>query len=174
MARAREIIHNKFPYLLPLFDTLYYHPTKCWYRTESGERKFFLRLEGSSQGCPFAAMLACLVMHDVLTPIIADLQKRAHRRRNHPTNDDDGLGSMAITMTYIDDCTVSINYEDIQFFMDEFNAIGRRMGCTLKPQKCKILTSMSGVSPMPLLPAQHRYGLQYVLKHTVEANQQEK
>ena len=164
MARAREIIYKRFPYLLPLFDTLYYDPTKCWYRTETGERRFFLRLEGSSQGCPFAAMLACLVMHDVLTPIIAKLHERALRRRNHPTNDDDGLGSMAITMTYIDDCTVSINYEDIQFFMDEFNALGKQMGCTLKPQKCKVFTSMSGVSPMTLLPPQHRYGLQYVLE----------
>jgi len=163
MARAREIIFKRFPYLLPLFDTLYYNPTKCWYRSESGDRHHFLRMEGSSQGCPFAAMLACLVMHDVLTPIIDKLQQRAQLRRGDANRDDDGLGSMAITMTYIDDCTVSIHYEDISFFMDEFNKAGRQMGCTLKPQKCKVLTSLSGTSPMHILPPQHRYALSYVL-----------
>ena len=152
MVHSREIIHKRFPYLLPLFDTLYYYPTKCWYRTGTGHREFFLRLEGSSQDCPFAAMLACLVMHDVLTPIIEKRKQRAQTRRNHASLDDDGLGSMAITMTYIDDCTVSINYEDLSFFMDEFNKAGKQMGCTLKPQKCKVLTSVSGVSPMSILP----------------------
>jgi len=64
---------------------------------------------------------------------------------------------------YIDDTTVSIHYDDIKFFLDSFNSAGPPLGCFLKPQKCKILTSTNKQSPIHLLPPQHRADLLYAL-----------
>ena len=163
MVKARDLIHLHFPHLLPLFDQLYYQPSKCWYREPSGARKFFLRQEGSSQGCPFAAFLACLVLHEVLSPIYSALTKRAATRRANSDNGDDGLGSHALMMAYIDDCTISLHYDDLSFFIDEFNRIGIPLGCKLKEQKCKVLTSTTNISPSPYLPPQHAASLSTVL-----------
>jgi len=163
MVRARDIIYTKFPHLLPLFDMLYYDETRCYYRDTTGDRNFFLRHEGSSQGCPFAALLACLILHDILEPIEKQLQQRANQRKNSHQNSDDSFGSRAITMCYIDDTTISIHYDDIRFFFDAFEAAGPPLGCFLKPQKCKILTSTNKHSPTRLLSPQHKTDLIYAL-----------
>jgi len=80
MVKAREIIYNNFSHLLPLFDTLYFEPTKCWYRCPDGSRHYILRKEGSSQGCPFAAFLAALVLDDVISTLNHELGERAKAR----------------------------------------------------------------------------------------------
>jgi len=164
MVRAREIILQKFPHLLPLFDILYFHESKCWYRNEKGERNSFARMEGSSQGCPFAALLACLVLHDVLAPIHIQLQQRAKNRKQSQGPDDDGQGSLAIIMSYIDDCTLSIPYQDLKWFMDEFNRRGSPVGCILKPKKCKMLTSICNSSPLQYLEDDIQRDVNYVLE----------
>ena len=163
MVRARDLIFKHFPHLLPLFDTLYYSPTKCWYRDPTGARHHFLRQEGSSQGCPFAAFLACLVLHEVIQPLSTKLAQRAHTRKRLDGANDDGLGSLAVIMTYIDDCTASVHYDDLRFFIEEFDRIGTPLGCVLKQQKCKILTSTTNTHPRGILPDQHALDLNHVL-----------
>jgi len=163
MVKARDLIYEHFPHLLPLFDVLYYQPSKCWYRNPAGEREFFLRQEGSSQGCPFAAFLACLVLHEVLSPISKELSKRAATRKSNDDPGDDGLGSNAILMSYIDDCTLSLHYVDLLYFIEKFNEIGHPLGCKLKEQKCQVLTSTTNISPLPYLSANHAASLTKVL-----------
>jgi len=152
MARARELIYLHFPFLLPLFDALYFYPSKCWYRDEQGNRASFDRQEGSSQGCPFAALLACLVMHDIVAPLNKELQARALQRKQNGMLDDDGMGSQAIVMSYIDDCTISIPYVDLKYFTNEFHKKGAPLGCILKMTKCKLITTTTGSSPLGHLP----------------------
>jgi len=163
MVRARELIYKEFPHLLPLFDMLYFNETRCYYRDTAGDRHFFLRHEGSSQGCPFAALLACLILHDVLTPIDKQLQRRAQARKIAHQTSDDSFGSMAVIMCYVDDTTVSIHYDDLRYFLDAFAEAGPPLGCVLKEQKCKILTSTNKISPLPLLSQQHKEDLLYAL-----------
>ena len=163
MVKARDLIYTHFPHLLPLFDSLYYHPSKCWYRDPTGARAFFLRQEGSSQGCPFAAFLACLVLHDILNPIANSLRQRANIRKANNDTSDDGYGGIGILMAYIDDCTASLHYDDLAFFIQEFNRLGTPIGCILKEKKCKILTSTTGISPIPFLPQPHAEALVSVL-----------
>ena len=164
MVKAREIIHTHFPHLLPLFDTLYYDDTKCWYRQPDGNRAHILRREGSSQGCPFAAFLACLVLDDIIKQIDTELHSRATSRKNSNCASDDGLGTRAIVMSYIDDTTVSIGYQDLKYFLDRFKTLGAPLGCTLKPQKCQIMTSTNGSSPISTLHTQHQQDLLYCLQ----------
>ena len=160
MVKAREIIYTQFPHLLPLFDILYFDNTKCWYRRPDGSRHYILRREGSSQGCPFAAFLACLVLDSVIKTINLEMEERARARKIlNPHSPDD----TAITMCYIDDTTVSIHYEDLQYFLDRFEQVGTPLGCILKMQKCKILTSTNGTSPIPLLPPNHQQALLHCL-----------
>jgi len=163
MVKSREIIHSQFPHLLPLFDVLYYEDTKCWYRQPDGRRNFILRKESSSQGCPFAAFLACLVLDDIIKKIDNELHVRATSRKNTNCISDDGLGTRAIVMSYIDGTTVSIGFEDLKFFLDRFNELGTPLGCVLKPQKCQIMTSTNGSSPIPNLNIQHQHDLMYSL-----------
>ena len=163
MVKSREILHANFPHLLPLFDVLYYDDTRCWYRQPDGQRQFILRREGSSQGCPFAAFLACLVLDDIIKKIDTELHVRATARRTSNCVSDDGLGTRAIVMSYIDDTTVSIGYQDLKFFLNRFNELGIPLGCVLKPQKCKIMTSTTGSSPMATLHHQHQQDLQFSL-----------
>jgi len=163
MVKSREIIHSQFPHLLPLFDILYYEDTKCWYRQPDGRRNFILRKEGSSQGCPFAAFLACLVLDDIIKKIDSELHVRATSRKNNNCISDDGLGTRAIVMSYIDDTTVSIGFEDLKYFLDRFNELGTPLGCVLKKQKCQIMTSTNGSSPILNLNIQHQHDLMYSL-----------
>ena len=163
MKKAREIIHKKFPHLLPLFDILYYDDTRCWYRRPDGHRDYILRKEGSSQGCPFAAFLACLVLDDIIKTLDTELGERARARKANNCVSDDGIGTRAIVMSYIDDTTVSIGYEDLTFFLDRFKELGAPLGCILKLKKCKIMTSTNGFSPINRLHQQHKQDLIYAL-----------
>ena len=163
MKKAREIIYNTFPHLLPLFDILYYEDTKCWYRKPDGSRDFIWRREGSSQGCPFAAFLASLVLCNIINTINQELAQRASSRKTNGDTSDDGLGTRALIMSYIDDTTVSIGYDDLRFFLDRFKQLGDPLGCILKPQKCNILTSTDGTSPIHSLSPNHQQDLTYCL-----------
>jgi len=163
MKKAREIIYNDFPHLLPLFDILYYEDTKCWYRKSDGRRDFIWRREGSSQGCPFAAFLASLVLSDIINTINQELEQRAHLRKAQGIISDDDQGTRALIMSYIDDTTVSIGYDDLRFFLDRFKELGEPLGCILKPQKCNILTSTDNTSPIHSLSEPHQLDLTYCL-----------
>jgi len=120
MAKSCEVVYHKFPHLLPLFDVLYYEDTRCWYRRPDRHRDYLLRKEESSQGCPFAAFLACLVLDDVIKQIDMELHERARTRKNNNCISDDGLDTRAVVMSYIDDTTASIENQDLQFFLDRF------------------------------------------------------
>jgi len=117
MRKAREIIYNNFPHLLPLFDILYFDDTKCWYRNADSNKSFIWRREGSSQGYAFAAFLATLVLDHVITSINTELAQRTASRKTRNMESDDGHGIRALIMSYIDDTTVSIAYEDLRFFL---------------------------------------------------------
>jgi len=164
MVKSCQIIYSHFPHLLPLFDILYYDDTKCWYRQPDGRRAYILRREGSSQGCPFADFLAYLVLDDIIKQIDTELHALATARKNSNCVSDDGLGTRAIIMSYIDDTTVSIGFQDLKFFLDRFKTLGAPLGCTLKPQKCQIMTSTNGYSPITTLHNQHKQDLLYCLE----------
>ena len=130
MTKAREIIYDNFQHLLPLFDILYSDTSKCWYRQPNGHRN-------SSQGCPFAAFLACPVLDSVTKPIQEKLIQRVQARKTKKLDLDDGQGSTGLMMSYIDDTTVSLPYEDLRFFLHEFNRLGTPLGCKLNPKNAK-------------------------------------
>jgi len=66
-------------------------------------------------------------------------------------------------MSYIDDTTASVGYEDLKKFLDKFRELGTPLGCILKLKKCKIMTSTNGSSPINKLHQQHQQDPRYAL-----------
>jgi len=96
---------------------------------------------------------------------MTEQHERATARKTSNYIFDDGLGTRAVVMSYIDDTTVSIGYQDLKFFFNRFNELGLPLGCVvLKPQKCKIMTSTAGTSPINTLYDQHQQDLRYSLE----------
>jgi len=125
MVKARDLIYAHFPHLLLLFDVLYFYPSR-WYRDPTGNRKYFMRQEGSSQGCPFAAFLACLVLNEVLTPIAPSLAQCSNRCKANPIQ---GMVVLeALLRVYVDDCTVSLSYPNLLFFMETLQCMMKHFG----------------------------------------------
>jgi len=146
MVKAREIIYLDFSHFLPLFDILYYNQTKCWYRCPDSSRNYILRKEGFSQGSPFAVFLAALVLDSVIKKINIELGQRATARKSNHLPSNNGLSTSATIMSYIDETTMGISYEDLRYFQDRFKELGDPLERILKPQKCNILTPTTGVS----------------------------
>jgi len=94
-------------------------------------------------------------LDDIIKTIDSELHIRATSRKNTNKLSDDGLGTRAIVMSYINDTTVSIDFEDLKFFLDRFTELGAPSGCVLKPQKCQIMTSINGSPPMHTPHPQH-------------------
>lgn len=88
--------------------------------------------------------------------------------------DDDGIRSRTICLSYINDTTAVIPYQDLQFFFDCLRALGCDLGCNVSAQKNEILTSTNNTSPMRHLSTQHANDLAYVLAEYCNGSEGEK
>jgi hypothetical protein len=107
--------------------------------------------EGVNQGCPLSPIFATLVLHRVLKPLDEQLRQWAADRVRNGDMGDDGFGSIAHLLAYMDDISSTVHHQDIQFFCTEIVKLGRSRGCFVNPQKTRILTSCSGESIIPTL-----------------------
>ncbi len=107
--------------------------------------------EGVNQGCPLSPIFATLVLHRVLKPVAEQLQLRAKSRVQNNNLGDDGHGSLAHLLAYMDNISTTVAYEDVEFFCTEIDRLGAPRGCFVNPMKTRILTSCSGESIIPLL-----------------------
>jgi hypothetical protein len=90
--RLREIISQKFPTLEAYSDLIYDGNGETFVRLENGEWTVIPVEEGFSQGCPASPVFAALVLHDILSTIQPELERRAAQRKALGDNGDDGLG----------------------------------------------------------------------------------
>eukprot|EP00978_Attheya_sp_CCMP212_P017883 scaffold48193_cov52-Attheya_sp.AAC.1 len=120
-------------------------------------------LQYGTQGCPLSIFFSCLILHELLSNLDNELRARAKIRRKNKDLGDDGRGSVSDILTYMDDGQVVIPYVDLRFFLDRITELGPTFGLSLELNKTTILTSTSGISPMPFLPPQSQQDLQYCL-----------
>jgi hypothetical protein len=101
--------------------------------------------------------LACLVLHLLLTQLNSELVDRAGTRRKQlRQSGDDGLGSVAASYSYIDDTFLFLSYDDLPWYIRQFQILGAPLGIHLNTTKTKILTVTTDSPSAPLLsPAQN-------------------
>eukprot|EP00957_Ditylum_brightwellii_P020399 1538452-Ditylum_brightwellii.AAC.1 len=80
--KLRNILHSKFPHLVPLFDSLYCKANKVYFRHSDGTLDLIYQVEGYAQGCPLSAVFAALVLGELLLDIDKDLLLRCKNRMN--------------------------------------------------------------------------------------------
>jgi hypothetical protein len=139
-ARAVLANNSQFHALLPYFDLMYGSSNRCFFTCPDGSSDYFLQHEGFPQGDPLAPVLACLVLHQLLQSINKQLLQRAAHRLHSRQPGDDGYGSLAATLSYIDDTFLFLMYDDLPWFIQSFKTLGLPLGIRLNPQKTKILT----------------------------------
>ena len=122
--------------------------------------------EGVNQGCPLSPIFATLVLQRILGPLDAKLQQRARERLQNGDPGDDGLGGQAHLLAYMDDISSMVIHEDVQFFCEEINTMGKTRGCFVNPHKTRILTSCTGHSILPDIQAANP-NLAKDIEHTI-------
>jgi hypothetical protein len=141
---------SKFPTLQPLipfFDLLYSNPNTCWHKSPDKHFDHFPQWEGFAQGCPLSGAFSDLVLAMVLQPINEELQQRHHASNIPPP----------VTLSYHDDTSIVLPYEDIPWFLHRFQQLGNPIGIQLNLQKTQILTTLTDQSPLPhLTPIQQQ------------------
>ena len=163
--RCRAILTRRFPHLVGLFDTLYREETTVHFQRPSGKWDTFAQKEGKTQGCPLSPFFAALVLGDVLVEMDKFLKRAARLRLRAGNKYDDGQGGVTNIMAYIDDGTLCIPFPDVYSFLRRFAKIGAPVGAVLNTEKTKILTSTTGVSPIPFLSPAHRSELRAAIQH---------
>ena len=162
---ALEEIREHFPHLLFLFDC--FCPPNgnvCWYRGTDNILHSFQIKEGFSQGCPFSPFFAALVLHRLMTRLDVQLHERAQMRLQHGYLGDDNQGGLTNLKAYLDDGGVAASLPDVKFIFDFIATHGPSKGLKLADDKCSILLSTNGFSPLPFInPPSLRQDLQYVI-----------
>ncbi|KAL7531480.1 hypothetical protein ACHAXR_004065, partial [Thalassiosira sp. AJA248-18] len=149
------IIRVKFPHVLPLVVLLYRDPGTVFFKMADGTLNTQTVEEGLNQGCLLSAVLAALVLQEVVQPILDKLNHRAATRRRQRNKYDDGAGGESHPMAYIDDLGVFIPHEDLLFFLTEFHRVGPGYGCSLNTRKTRVMTLTSGASAIPAIALQY-------------------
>jgi hypothetical protein len=144
--RLREIISAKFPTLEAFADVIYEDSGQTFVRLENGEWEIIQVTEGFTQGCPVSPVFAAIVLNDILSTIQQELNLRAEQRKVNGEPGDDNLGTLGITLAYVDDCNVLLHHEDVLFFLDRFKHLAEPLGAVLNTEKTRILTSTTGSS----------------------------
>jgi hypothetical protein len=106
--------------LLSYFDLLYADANTCWYRTPEYQYSHFPQPEGFTQGCPLSGAFADIVLTLVLRPINKALQQRIHTR--------DPIEIPPATLSYHDETSIVLPYQDIDWFLDTFQHLGNPLG----------------------------------------------
>ena len=162
---AFEEIQEYFPHLLFLFDC--FCPPNgnvCWYRGTDNIMHSFQIEEGFSQGCPFSPFFAALVLHRLMRQLDVKLHERAQIRLCHGYHGDDNQGGLTKIKTYLDDGGIAASLLDVKFIFDFIAKHGPSRGLKLAEDKCSILLSTNGISPLPYLnPPSLCQELQYVI-----------
>jgi hypothetical protein len=125
--------------LLPVFDLLYHSSNTCWYQNDTNTYEHFPQPEGFTQGCPLSGAFADIVLTNVLQPINQQLHTRVTTRTPHeipPT-----------TLSYHDNTSIVIPYQDITWFLDTFQQLGNPLGIQLNLSKTQLLTSTTSHPP---------------------------
>jgi hypothetical protein len=146
-----DIVKTDFPELTQLISLLYEDNGIVKYKWKNKRWKQLEMEEGVNQGCPLSPILATLVLHRVLEPLDKQLRQRAADRLSQGDEGDDGFGSIAHLLAYMDDISSTVHHDDIKVFCTEIEKLGKSRGCFLNPQKTRILTSCSGESILPSL-----------------------
>jgi hypothetical protein len=145
-----DIINKDFPELSGLTHLLYTNSRDVFFKWNQVSWKLLQMKEGINQGCPLSPIFASLVLHQILKPLEEQLQQRAaaHLANGIPAGDD-GFGSLAHLFAYMDDISLTVALEDVQFFCEEIDKLGTPRGCFINPMKTRILTSCDGHSILP-------------------------
>ncbi|KAL7501804.1 hypothetical protein ACHAXN_000136 [Cyclotella atomus] len=158
--RLREIIAEKFPTLEPYADLIYDGPGETFVRMENGEWRIIAVTEGFSQGCPASPVFAALVLHDILSKIQPELEKRALQRKAAGDLGDDGHGSIGFSLGYVDDVNAMLSHHDVEYFLQMFKKLGEPLGAILNTDKTRIMTTTTGKSLVERLKGHHNKGKQ--------------
>jgi hypothetical protein len=126
--------------LLSYSDLLYSDANTCWYQTPEYQYSHFPQPEGFTQGCPLSGAFADIVLTLVLRPINKALQQRIHTR--DPTEI-----PLAATLSYHDDTSIVLPYQDIDWFLYTFQHLGNPLGIRLNLAKTQILTTLTTNDP---------------------------
>jgi hypothetical protein len=154
---CRQQLHNnpKLQPLLPFFDLLYANPNTCWHKSPINHFDNFPQWEGFAQGCPLSGAFADIVLATVLQPLNQQLQARVRQRhKSQPP---------PVTLSYHDDTSIVLPYEDIPWFITTFQTLGNPVGIRLNLIKTQILTSLSDESPMKHLNSAQQEALSQAL-----------
>jgi hypothetical protein len=93
----------------------------------------------------------------------SELRSRAKQRRTNGDRGDDGRGGVSDILAFMDDGQLVIPFSDLQFFLDRFTELGPNHGLTLSKNKTQMLTSISGISPIPFLSSSDQIDLNYCI-----------
>lgn len=162
---ARDMLMTYLPWTVPLFDTLYQGENLMYFTKPDGSKDSFQQKEESQQGCPFKGLIANMILLRIYETLEPELEARAQQRLKDDClgNDNDGIGSRAIAMSYINDITVSHPYLDLIYIFERFELLRSELGCRVSKETHKILTSTNNQSPRHLLSNAHNNDLTYVL-----------
>ena len=116
----REIIANDFPALESFADMLYEEDGETYVRMGDGSWAIIPVTEGFSQGCPLSPVFAALVLNAIIKTIHPELEARAKARLRRGDKGDDGRGSVALLMAYVDDVNILLHHEDVHWFLNRF------------------------------------------------------
>ena len=155
---ARKILlHNEATApLIPLFDMLTQSATSSWYFNENNASDKLMQTEGFPQGCPLSPLFSCLVLEALTNRINTEQRLRAAARLKTGNTYDDGKGGQAHTASIMDDTSICLPHEDLPWFIQRFEELGRPLGVDLNKQKTLILTTTTGTSPTDSLPAENK------------------
>jgi hypothetical protein len=146
-----DVISNSFPEILPLTTLFYSDPGTVHHKWADGTWRTLTMAEGVSQGCPLSPIFASLVVACLLRPLDHLLRNRATLRLQNGDPGDDGSGGITHLLGYVDDVSTCTPLADIEFLCQNFDLLGRPLGCFINPMKTRILTSTSGSSPLHTL-----------------------
>ncbi len=144
---------------------------------QSNSRDFFLKWnqiswktlqtqEGIIQGCPLSPIFGTLVLHPILKSLEEKLQQQAAAGLANNIPGNDGFGSHAHLFAYMDDISLTVALEDVQFSCKEMDKLGTPCGCFINTLKTRILTSCNGHSILPQLHKDN-LGLASEIKKTI-------
>ncbi len=123
-----DIINKDFLELSELTHLVYADSRDVFFKWYQVSWKLLQMKEGVNQGCPLSPIFAALVLHCIVKLLEEQLQQRAaaHLANGIPGNA--GFGSLAHLFAYMDDISLTVALEDVQFFCEEIDKLGAPHG----------------------------------------------